>query len=211
MTATAITTRFDPLFAKYAGALPIAFMRALSKRESNMNPNEQEWPAWGLMQVVPVVREGYNKRFGTSYSHPDLLDPDTNVKIAAELLNRIVTGYAKHSDPNLKTDWSNPEFVKLVVAGWNSGYSEAGGVGKVASYLESRGIPVTHDSVFAHSAAAGATKHLRNPQKQAWQRSVAELYFKQPDSAVRGGKSRFVLSVGIAVGLGLLAARYVFR
>ena len=200
---------WDSLFAKHAGQLPVPFLRALSKRESNMNPSESKWPAYGLMQIVPIVRESYNRRHGTNYSHTDLLNPELNVKMATGLLNRIIKGYAKHPDPNMKPDFSNPEFVNLVVAGWNSGYSESGGVGRVARYLEARGIPVTHDSVFANSAAAGATKHLRNPTKQRWQKSVTDLYFQQPDAA--SGTSAFILKAGIAAVLGLLVAKYIFK
>lgn len=196
----ATSTKFDPLFRKHAGRLPVAFLRALAKRESNLNPAEADWPAYGLMQVVPVVRESYNKRRGASLRHDDLLEPDINVKVAADLLNRIVIAYGKHRDPNLQADWSNPEFVKLVVAGWNSGYSEAAGVGHVADYLEARSIPVTHDNVFAHAQAAGATRHLQNPSKQAWQRSVAALFFRQPDAPTYWRRLVLVLTVAALAG-----------
>jgi hypothetical protein len=79
----------------------------------------------------------------------------------------------------MRLDWGNPEFVKLVIAGWNSGYSEAAGVGKVAGWLSSQGIPVTHDSVFAYASQAGGTVHLQNSAKQNWQRSVVDLYFAE--------------------------------
>jgi len=169
---------YDAIFSRHRGRLPVGYLRALAKRESDLNPREAKDPAWGLMQIVPQVRESYNARFGTQFAKQDLLDPDTNVRIASELLNRIVAGYQRHPSRNLREDWSNPEFVKLVTAGWNSGYSEAGGVGKVATWLENRGLTVTHDSVFRHAAAAGATKHLQNAVKQAWQRSVSDLFFR---------------------------------
>lgn len=207
-----LSTKWDSLFAKYKGTLPVPFLRALSKRESNMNPNESDWPAYGLMQVVPVVRKSWNKRKGENWTHDDLLNPDLNVKIAADLLNRISVAYSKHTDPNMQPDWSNPEFVTLLVAGWNSGYSEAAGVGRVASYLEKRGIPVTHDNVFRYAQAAGATKHLSNPQKQQWQKTVTDLYFRQPDALAPGERPLrgFLMKTSVAVLIGLLAAKYVF-
>jgi soluble lytic murein transglycosylase-like protein len=185
----ALPRTYDALFSKYAGRLPVNLMRALSKRESNLNPNEANDPAWGLMQVVSSVRTGYNSRYGTSYSKQDLLNPDVNVKIAAELLNRIASGYERFHPgvPNMRADWGNPEFVKLVIAGWNSGYSEAAGVGKVAKWLHSNGKPVTHDNVFKYASQAGGTKHLQNASKQNWQRSVVDLYFAEggPGSTLR--------------------------
>lgn len=176
-----ISTIHDPIFRKYAGRLPVAYLRALGKRESNLNPRSADGSAWGLLQVIPAVLDSHNKRRGTFYTREDLLDPEINVKIAADLLNRIVIAFGKHPSPNLQEDWSNPEFVKLVTAGWNSGYSEAGGLGRVADYLEHRGIPVTHDNVFRYAEAAGATKHLSNLAKQSWQRGVAALYLAQKD------------------------------
>ena len=82
------------------------------------------------------------------------------------------------------------------MAGWNSGYSEAGGVGRVADFLESRGVPVTHANVFKYSGAAGATKHLRNPTKERWQRTVVDLFYKE------GGPGRSLFLTLLVVGLG---------
>jgi soluble lytic murein transglycosylase-like protein len=196
---TALPTTFDPLFRRYAGSVPVAYLRALAQRESSFNPQNATGPAWGLLQITEVVRQG------TGYSRSQLLDPEVNIKLGAGLLNRIAQSYAKHADKNMQTDWSNPEFVKLVTAGWNSGYSDGGGVGKVARYLHDRGIPVTHDNVFKYAGAAGATKHLQNPQKQLWQRSVSDLYFAQPDAASSTGS--FLWKAALAIGAGLLLAR----
>lgn len=191
---------FDPIFARYGGRIPVAFLRALSYRESGQNPSSASGPAKGLMQTLPALLEGYNQRHGTQYGTADLLNPEVNVAVATDLLNRIVLAFGKHPSRNLKADWSNPEFLNLLTAGWNSGYSEGGGVGRVATFLESRGIPVTHDNVFQYAAAAGATKHLQNDAKQQWQKSVTALYFTQPDRPRLG---RAVLGL-------LLAAAVIF-
>jgi hypothetical protein len=190
----------------------VPLLRALAKKESDMNPQSADGSYWGILQVgIPNVLPSYNARKGANYSAQDLLNPDVNVKIAADLLNRIAIAYSKHPDPNMKPNWSNPEFVKLLLAGWNSGYSESGGVGKVVSYLEAKGLPVTHDNVFANAAAAGATVHLQNPAKQSWQRGVTDLYFRQPDALAPGDAApgSFLWKAGVAVLLGLLVSRYV--
>ena len=176
-----LSRKYDSLFQQYGHGLPVNFLRALSKKESDLNPNETQGPAWGLMQVVEVVRDGYNKRYGTSYLRSDLLNPRINVNIASELLKRIGDNYHRFHPhtPNMQRDFSNPEYVKLLLAGWNSGYSEAGGVGKVAKFLENSGIPVTHDNVFAFAGAAGAALTLQNSAKQRWQRDVADLFYKE--------------------------------
>lgn len=205
--ATSLPTTFDPLFARYAGNIPVAFLRALAQRESGMNPAAANAgslnAARGLMQVIGVARESFNQRHGTHYTPQDLLNPEVSIRIGADLLQRIVGYYQDWAAdaPNLREDWSNPEFVKLVVAGWNAGYSRGGGVQKVVAYLKSRGIPVTHDAVYQHAAAAGAVQYLQLPARAAWQRSVADLFYAQPDW--RGGSSFTTLLLVGFIGWGL--------
>jgi len=188
------STEYDPVFVKYAGSIPVAYLRALAYRESGLKPHattnaSNPNAARGLLQVVGVVREDYNRVHGTHYQPDDLWDTDINVKIAVDALHRIMAAIGRHPSANLHPDWNNPEFVKLLTAAWNAGFSDSGGVGKVASYLEARGMPVTHDAVIANASAAGAVSYVGNAQRAAWHRSVAELYFKQPDA---GPPSRVV-------------------
>ena len=112
----ALSTQFDPLFQKYGGTVPVAYLRALAFRESGLNPNANagKAAAQGLLQIVTVARDGYNQRHGTAYTTTQTLDPAVNVQIAADLLQSIIRAYAKHPDRNLHEDWSNPEFVKLL-------------------------------------------------------------------------------------------------
>jgi hypothetical protein len=201
----ALPRTFDPIFDRHRGSIPRNFLRALAWSESRLNPQSSSGPAWGLMQLLDQVRVGFNERYGAGYAREQLLDPNVNVQIGTDLIKRIAAGYAKHPDRNMKTNWGNPEFVKLVVAGWNSGYSEGGGVGKVASYLEQRGIPVTHDAVFQHAAAAGATVHLQNDAKRRWQAGVVQTYFGEGGPEAMG-----LMVVAIAAaGLAYLIYKYV--
>lgn len=196
-------SRFDHLFRRHGGSIPVAYLRALAQRESSMNPGDTRGPAWGLMQITESARAG------TGYSRADLLNPEINVKIATDLLRKIIRGYRGHPSKNLQANWSNPEFIKLLTMGWNAGYSEGGGVGKVATYLEQRGIPVTHDNIrqYAVAAGAGGARFLSDLGRRDWQRSVAELYFQQPDVPRSGFGT--MIGAAVAVGLGLLLARYL--
>ena len=193
----ALSTQFDPIFRQHGDGIPVAFLRALAQRESGMNPraNAGQAAAQGLLQIVGVARDGYNQRHGTAYTRDDTLDPVVNVRIAVDLLKTIIRAYGKHPSKVLHADWASPEFVKLLVAGWNAGYSEGGGVGKVASYLEQRSKPVTHATVVANAGAAGATANLGNANRAAWHRSVADLYMDQPD------RPRGIPLAGIAVAI----------
>ena len=64
----ALSRMFDPLFREHGHGLPITYLRALAKRESNMNPLEATGPAWGLLQVTEVVRNDFNARNRTRYA-----------------------------------------------------------------------------------------------------------------------------------------------
>jgi hypothetical protein len=174
--------RFDPVFARYRGSLPIEYVRALVERESNGQPSVRTGSAIGLMQIVPVVLDDYNKRHGTAYRSEHLTDPATNVAIGCELLRLIVESYRKNHPriTTLQADWNNPGFVELLTFGWNAGFSEAGGVGRVMRYLEGLGaVDITIDQVAAHAKLAGASKHLSNPAKVAWCKSVVALYQRE--------------------------------
>ena len=189
-TSTAPTTglsrRFDQTFESYRGAIPIEYLRALVERESGTNPKARSHAARGLMQIVPVVLTDYNTRHGTSYQPEHLFDPAINVAIGCELIRLIIASYRRNHPrvPNLQTDWNNPRFVELLTFGWNAGFSEAGGIGRVARYLEQRGITdITVDLVHRTAPAAGASKYLADATRLRWCKSVAALYARELASA----------------------------
>lgn len=174
--------RFDATFERFRGSLPIEYVRALVQRESNGLPTVRTGRAIGLMQITPVVLADYNKRHGTSYRSDQLVEPSINVPIGCELLRLIIESYRVNHPgiASLQANWSNPQFVELLTFGWNAGFSEAGGVGRVARYLEGIGArDITIDQVSAHAKLAGASKHLSNPAKVAWCKSVAALYQRE--------------------------------
>ncbi len=173
---------YDPLFSEYGRDIPVAYLRALAHHESALNPRATDGPAWGLLQVVEVVRKDYNQRHGTRYERRDLLDPAVNVAIASDVLARIIDGYARfHPEaPNLQVDWTNPLFVELLTFGWNAGYSERGGVGRVATYLSRRGFDdFTIDDVAATARQAGASPHLSNPRKVRFSKLVTTQFLRE--------------------------------
>jgi soluble lytic murein transglycosylase-like protein len=173
---------FDEIFDAEGNGLPVAFLRALAKRESNNNPSEATGPAWGLLQVgihknAGNVLKSYNERFGTDYAKHDMLDPRLNVRVASELLARIVRMYEAEG---IKADWDNGNFVGLVVAGWNSGYSKKQGTTRAIRELKALGIPITLAAVYKRAEDNHAlTKHLRSPKKQKWQRSVVASFRRE--------------------------------
>jgi hypothetical protein len=172
---------YDDVFAGSGRGLPVPYLRALALHESDMRPRLADGPAWGLMQVIEVVREDFNRRERKNFTRSDLLDPAVSVTIAASSLALIAKSYAANhpSSSNLQTNWRNPQFVALLTFGWNAGWSERGGVGRVASFLEQRGADVTINSVFDAAKASGASPHLSNPMKLAFAKQVTRQYFAE--------------------------------
>lgn len=154
-------------------------MRALAARESDFDTSDTTGGAWGLMQVVPVVLRSFNQRHGTSIKRAELLDAETNVRIASWTLQTIVADYARKHPATLAESWQERRYVELVTAGWNAGWSQSRGLQRVASWLEARSMPVTVDTVHAHAAEAGAVKWLSMSTRLRWWKSVAALYFAE--------------------------------
>lgn len=177
------TAAYDGIFRSFCPGIPVEFMRALAKRESNFNPHDTEGPAWGLMQVVEVVRRDFLKKTGRAAARQDLLDPALNVEIACGVLGRITKNYHRYHPQTLRVNWRDRRWVELVVAGWNAGYSEKAGVGYVVGEMEKRGAraaDVTIDTMArAASSLPRAAEFLSMPHRLRWWRSVADAYFAQ--------------------------------
>ena len=172
------TDRYDSLFRNHCSSIPVPFLRALAKNESDFNIEETDGPAWGLLQVVESVREGYNKRFKTAYTREDLLQPVVNAKIACELITRISNTLVKNHPGIMPVkNWRDPDFVSIVLFGWNAGYSEAAGVGYVLGNMTKR---ATIDSVLETAKRLPkASRFLKMDEKVRWCKKVTSDYFTQ--------------------------------
>ena len=162
-----LSRRYDADLTAYGQGLPLPYLRALAARESGLRADDPK----GLINVVPVVREDYNARHGTRYQARDLTNPAVNITIAADTLRRIIDSYARNHPhvPNLHEDWDNRAFVELLTFGWNAGYSEKAGVGRVVRYLEEHGhTDITLGDVAKNAYVAGASHWLwAHPKKVA--------------------------------------------
>jgi len=174
----ATSLRFDPIFARLGRGIPIPYLRALAHAESGLNPDDPH----GLINVVAVALRDYNRRHPASpISVAQMRDPLANVTVVVDILRTIIASYTRNhpSIANLREDWRNPRFVELLTAGWNAGYSERGGVGRVVQWLRARGVTdITVERVFAAGPAAGAAVTLANPAKLAFARKVTAAYLE---------------------------------
>lgn len=216
MATINISHAFDPIFEKYKGNIPVAYLRTLGYFESRLNPKgtTPRSSARGLMQVVSMVRKDYNERHGTNYTPDDLFNPDINVKIAADLLNRIVTAYANYLPDTLSPDWTSPRYVTLVTLGWNAGYSRAAGVQFIAKKLREEGVPpgeITAQRVIAASKRVGANNKWSKydmAAKLAWAKRITNTYLRLQPEGPRIAKAKSsggMVLAGVAfLGLGAL-------
>jgi hypothetical protein len=205
-----ISAAWDPVIERYAGHVPVAFIRALVHGESG-GDSQKENPvshASGLLQITDIVRKDWNTaHLDALVSRSDLFDPEINIRIGAALLNRIVQTYRRH--PTLKPDWASRRYAELVALGWNAGYSDRGGVGLAVTELEAAGAKPADVTVDSVARVAGqlpnASQFVSRADRVAYAKAVADLYLGSKQSkvvAARGGITGPVVIAALGV-LGL--------
>ena len=181
-SAASAPSSFDEIYRAECPGVPIEYLRALAKRESDTNAAERKGSAWGLLQVHTSLLADYNEVNGTTYTSEDRLDPRINVRIACWLLYRIRTLYGRwhpKTFPGGRFDWTNRAHVEIMTLAWNAGWSNSRGVGAVISWLETRRRPVTLETIIeAAPGVPNVTELLSRTNKIPWVRSVADLYFR---------------------------------
>lgn len=193
---------FDALFDQYRGEVPLSFVRALVKSESDFDPDSdmrektRDLPparrstAVGLFQVMDFVLSDYNKARGTSWTLDDLKGregAERNTQVGTDLLRRILSVYRRH--PSLQPAWSDPRFLALLYAGYNAGYV---GVARLVGKMEAAGVSpdrVTVDTVNQAAKAmlaAGdkSAQYLADDKRLAYWKKVAARALDE----ARGGR-----------------------
>lgn len=173
---------YDAEFEKFGGSIPVEFLRALGVSESDLSPRQVTGAAVGLLQITPGLLKDYNTQHGTNYDRASLFDVETNIKIAVWELEMIVSQYAKNHPHTLVGEWGDPRWVALVVQGWNKGWSQGGGVQRIAAKLEAAGIPreqVTVDAVQEVAELAHMHTAIADANGPPYARKVARLFAKE--------------------------------
>jgi soluble lytic murein transglycosylase-like protein len=203
MATIMISAVWDPVIEKYAGRVPVAFVRALVHGESGGN-SQKENPAShaaGLLQITEIVRQDWNSAHADApVSREQLFDPEINVRLGAALLNRIVQVYGRH--PTMRPDWKSRRYAELVALGWNAGYSDRGGVGLAVTELEAAGAKpddVTVDTVARVAAEVpAASRFVSNSDRIAYAKAVADLYLGSRRAPVVAGRGSVAGPVVVA-------------
>lgn len=188
----AVSHKYDAIYKAQAPTVPVAYLRALAHWESGQNPKNQTGSYRGLLQVEESDLAAYNKAHPNSkFTRQQMFEPGPNVAVwYAWFLRFSKLADTTDVQPIDKPDWKNPEYVKLLTAAWNSGWSSKAGVVYMAKWLAKNGHDVTHDNVFAFAKQASATKHLSNQAKKVWQKKVADEFLKQTAADILpGGKT----------------------
>ncbi len=203
-----MASQWTELAAEYGARykVPPRLILALIDRESGGNPNavNRASGAGGLMQVTKIALLDYNQRHNTKHTMANVLHPDLNVQIGAELLSRIADNYAANN--GLKIDWRSRPFVDLVVLGWNAGYSQKNGVGRVLVQLATEKRPRTAAEVVRRAEdMGGVVKHLKNQGRLAWTFSVTNRFLgaRPGDKPKRNWKRAAWWGLGIATVAGV--------
>ena len=129
---------FEPVFARFAGAIPQSYLRSLAYKESSFNPNNvhPQSHATGLFQITSTALQGFNSAKGSALQLTHLKDPILNTQVAVHHLGNVVNAYRRVR--SLAPDWTSRRWLELLTLGWNAGHNA---IISLASKMESSGIP----------------------------------------------------------------------
>jgi len=181
----ALPKTYDDVYRQHCPSIPVEYLRALAKKESDNNPRESTGGAWGLLQVVQDILEEYNQRYGTSYTLSDRLDPVVSVRMACYAFGQIIEWFDLHHQVAFEGgfNWANLRHVNLLTFAWNAGWSESRGVAGVIGYLEAAGVPgdsITIDLVRRTAERLTWTsEHVKRQDKVDWCKKVTLLYLQE--------------------------------
>src|SRR4051794_38516140 len=108
------TSPFEPIFARYAGAIPLPYLRSLSYSESSFRPDlvHPQSHATGLFQITNSALKGYNAANKKAFTLANLTDPELNTRVAVSHLGNVINVYRKHR--SLAPDWSSRRWIELL-------------------------------------------------------------------------------------------------
>lgn len=174
--ARTTTSPYEPVFARYAGNIPQAYLRTLAFKESSFKPDNvhPQSHATGLFQITATALQSFNNAKRSRLSLAHLTDPALNTQVAVHHLGSVVNAYRRVN--SLKPDWSSRRWLELLTLGWNAGHNA---VISLASKMEKAGLPperITADTVSHLARATGRAKYVAEPGRVVWSKSVADMF-----------------------------------
>ena len=97
--------------------------------------------------------------------------------MASELIQRIVRVMRNQG---MSPNWTSEEFIGILVAGWNSGYSKKAGTGYMIEWLISEHQDVTLANVhFKADQSPNGYRLLSVATRYRWWQGVVRQYFAE--------------------------------
>jgi len=209
----AIPNKYDAIFEKYRGTIPLAFLRTLAFSQSNLNTNKSVSNSAGLFMISEPALQAFDKKF-PSFMPPsphkfiDLSDPALNTVIAVWIIDNITTYYANKYPNSMSKNWNSPVYAAIIAHSFNVGYAEPKGLGAAIKKFELMPDKLSLDSLaqVAKELKLGERKYSEKDINRA--RTVGNLYIadlggKAPVSAPTAPGETEVKAKG---GLGFLMA-----
>jgi hypothetical protein len=209
----ALASLYDSVFEKYRNNIPLNFLKALATKASGLNTNKSTNYGAGLFMISNAVLDAFNSKMKTTYKATDLVDPSVNTQMAVYVINNIVGYYAANYPKTMIENWNNPEYVALVVHGYNNGYKEPKGVGAAIKAVENAAPgKMSLDTVAQAAKTLSLSPEMYSAGGLAFAKNVASLTVASPKPATSaavlpapsatGGKGGGVGGLGVALFIG---------
>lgn len=207
-----LASLYDSVFEKYRNNIPLNFLKALATKASGLNTNKSTNYGAGLFMISTAVLDAFNAKMKTSYKATDLADPGVNTQMAVYVINNIVSYYAANYPKTMIENWNSPDYVALVVHGYNNGYKEPKGVGVAIKAVEKTAPDkMSVDTVAQAAKTLGLAPSMYEAGGLAFAKNVASLTVTAkpvtsaaplPVPSTTGGKGRGVGGIGVALFVG---------
>jgi soluble lytic murein transglycosylase-like protein len=101
--------------------LPTHLVYGIIRQESAFDRNAQSWAgARGLMQLMPATAKELAGRFGLSYSHEKLSDPDYNIRLGTSYFSQVLDMFEGNQELALAGYNGGPYRIKRLWREWGS-------------------------------------------------------------------------------------------
>ena len=178
-----ISNKYDNIFEKFRGTIPLSYLRALAFSQSNLNAAKSFKGAAGLFMISDAALRAYDKKYPIAATNQsierkssDLADPILNTRIAVWILGNIIKYFSTHYPKTMSENWNDPTYAAVVTLAFNVGYTEPQGIGAAIKALESKPDKFSMESLVqvAKEIKLDASKY--SDKMVSYAKTVANLY-----------------------------------
>jgi hypothetical protein len=190
-----ISKELDGTFEANRGNIPLAFLRAFAwnnrrDKSKGFNPAQSSGGAAGLFGISSAALNSYNSVKGQNNPVNSLADANFNTKVAVYLLQKIVAYYAANYPKTMIENWNNPDYVALIVHGYNVGHAEPKGLGAAIKKFNDAPDKLTFNAVTQVAKEIGLSNNSYNTAWMSFAKGVANTYLNSSRSPSQPGPSQ---------------------